>query len=155
MRLMKLSNRFPNPLFAGDLLEEFPDRLRSMFGNGLERAQPVGWIPAMEIEDTKDALFVTAELPGIDPGHVDVSVDDGVLTISGEKRDEHKEGKEDSEYYLFERRFGSFRRAFTLSDKVDVDKISASFDKGVLKVTLPKTEKTKSKGRKITVSSKP
>jgi HSP20 family protein len=85
---------------------------------------------------------------------VDVSVDDGVLTISGEKEEEKKEGEENSQYYLFERRYGSFRRSFTLPSAVDVDKISAEFDNGLLKVTLPKTESVKAKGKKISVSTK-
>jgi HSP20 family protein len=154
VKLMRLSNRFPAPLFAGDFLDDIPDRLRTLFGNGIERGQPMGWMPAMEIEDTKNTLVVTAELPGLNAKDVDISVDDGVLTISGEKQDERKEGTEESQYFLYERRFGSFRRSFTLSDKVDVDKITATFENGVLKITMPKTEKAKPRGKKISVMSK-
>lgn len=147
-------NRLPSPLFSGAFLDELPDRMRLMFGNGMEHGQTVGWMPAMEIAESKDAIVVTAELPGLSAKDVDVSIDDDVLTISGEKQEEKKEGAEDSQFYLLERRYGTFRRSFTLSNAVDADKIVADFDNGVLKVTLPKSEKVKAKGKKISVVAK-
>jgi len=154
MAIIRMTNRLPQSLFSEGLLEDFPDRLRQMFGNPLERGQPVGWMPAMEIIEDKNALVVTAELPGLVAKDVEISIDDGVLTVSGEKQEEKREGAEDSEHYLFERRYGSFRRSFTLPNAVDVDKISAEFENGVLKVTMPKSEKAKAKGKKIDVSAK-
>jgi HSP20 family protein len=154
MAIVRLTNRLPQSLFSDGFLEDFPDRLRNMFGASMERGQPMGWMPAMEIAEDKSALVVTAELPGLDAKDVDISVDDGVLTISGEKHEERKEGTEESEHYLFERRYGSFRRSFTLPTSVDVDKINADFENGVLKVMLPKSEKAKAKGKKIEVHSK-
>jgi HSP20 family protein len=154
MAIIRLTNRLPQSLFSDGFLEDIPDRLRHMFGNSLERGQPVGWMPAMEIIEDKDALVVTAELPGLAAKDVDISVDDGVLTVSGEKHEEKREGTEDSEHYLFERRYGSFRRSFTLPNTVDVDKISAEFENGVLKVAMPKSEKAKAKGKKIEVTAK-
>jgi HSP20 family protein len=151
---MRLSNRFPSPLIASDFFDEVPERLRLMFGNNVERGTPLGWMPAMEIEDNKKAFVLTAELPGLTARDVDISIDDGVLTISGEKQEEKKEGAEDSQFYLFERKYGAFRRSFTLSDGVDADKVNATFDNGVLKVTLPKSDKVRAKGRKIAVTSK-
>jgi HSP20 family protein len=146
-------NRLPSPQFADDFFGDIPERLRLMFGNGMERGQPLGWMPAMEIEDGKKALVVKAELPGMDAANVDVSIDDGVLTISGEKQEEKKEGDE-AKYFLFERNYGAFRRSFALTDEVDTDKVVARFDNGVLTITLPKSEKVKAKGKKITVSTK-
>jgi HSP20 family protein len=154
MALIRLTNRLPQSLFSDGFLDEFPDRLRHMFGNSMERGQPVGWMPAMEIVEDKNALVVTAELPGLDAKDVDISVDDGVLTVSGEKQEEKTEGTEESEHYLFERRYGSFRRSFTLPTSVDVDKITADFENGVLKVMLPKSEKAKAKGKKIDIHAK-
>ena len=153
MALIRFTDRFPSPLFSSAFVDEMPDRMRLMFGNGLER-EAMGWMPAMEVAEDKNAIVVTAELPGMTAKDVDVSVDDDVLTISGEKQDEKKEGKEDSQYYLLERRYGAFRRSFTLSNAVDADKIVADFDNGVLKVTLPKSEKVKAKGKKISVMAK-
>ena len=108
----------------------------------------------MEIVDRKDSLVVTAELPGLSPKDVNVNVADDVLTISGEKSEERKEGDEDSDYYLWERRYGSFNRSFTLPSAVDTDKIMAEFDNGVLTVRLPKSEKSRQKGRQIPVTGK-
>ena len=154
MAIIRMTNRLPQSLFSEGFLEDFPDRLRNVFGTPMERGQPVGWMPAMEIVEDKNTLIVTAELPGLDAKDVDVSVDDGVLTLSGEKQEEKKEGSEDSETYLYERRYGSFRRSFTLPNTVDVDKISAEFDNGLLKVMLPKSDKAKAKGKKIAVAAK-
>lgn len=150
MALIRFADRFPSPLFSSAFLDEMPDRMRLLFGNPMER-EAVGWMPAIEIREDKNAMTVTAELPGLTAKDVDVNVDDGVLTISGEKQEEKKEGAEDSQFYLLERRYGSFRRSFTLSNAVDVERISADFDNGVLKITLPKSEKVKAKGKKIAV----
>ena len=154
MALIRVTNRLPQSLFSEGFMEDFPDRLRTMFGPSMERGQPVGWMPAMEIVEDKNALVVTAELPGLAAKDVDISVDDGVLTVSGEKQEEKREGTEDSEHYLFELRYGSFRRSFTLPNTVDVDKISAEFENGVLKVSMPKSEKARAKGKKIDIQAK-
>jgi HSP20 family molecular chaperone IbpA len=154
MALIRLTNRLPQSLFSDGFLDEIPERLRHMFGSSMERGQPVGWMPAMEIVEDKNALIVTAELPGLAATDVEISVDDGVLTVSGEKHEEKMEGTEESEHYLFERRYGSFRRSFTLPNTVDVEKINAEFDNGVLKVMLPKNDKAKAKGKKIDVHTK-
>ncbi|MEK7402946.1 MAG: Hsp20/alpha crystallin family protein [Gemmatimonadota bacterium] len=141
---------------SNSFLDDLPDRIRQMLEGSLalEPVTAVGWMPAVDIVERPDALVVTAELPGLMAKEVDVSVDDGVLTISGEKEEEKKEGAEDSQYYVFERRYGSFRRSFTLPNAVDVDKISAEFDNGLLTVVLPKTENVKARGKKISVSTR-
>src|SRR5579862_1528997 len=92
--------------------------------------------PAVDISASENAYEVTAEMPGIDEKSVEVRVANGVLTIKGEKQDEKEEKKKD--YYLRERSFGSFERAFQLPEGVDTDKIEANFKKGILTVTLPK-----------------
>ena len=84
--------------------------------------------PAVDISDTEKAYVVTAEMPGIDEKNIEVRVVNGVLTIKGGKQDEKEEKKKD--YYLRERSFGSFERAFQLPDGVDTDKIEANFKKG-------------------------
>ncbi|HEX7937614.1 MAG TPA: Hsp20/alpha crystallin family protein [Gemmatimonadaceae bacterium] len=156
MALIRMTRRAPMAPVSKSFLDDLPDRIRQMLEGSLtlEPAMPVGWMPAVDIVEKPEALFVTAELPGISAKDVDVSVDDGVLTISGEKQEEKKEGAEETQYYLFERRYGSFRRSFTLPNAVDVDKISAEFDNGMLKVTLPKAESVKAKGKKISVSTR-
>jgi HSP20 family protein len=141
---------------SSTFLDDLPDRIRQMLDGSLafDPIQTVGWMPAMEVVEKPQLLVVTAELPGLAAKDVNIAVDDGVLTISGEKVEEKKEGAEDSQYYVFERRYGSFRRSFTLPNSVDVDKISAEFDNGVLKVTMPKSENVKAKGKKISVSTR-
>ena len=111
--------------------------------------EPIGWMPAMDIVETAKELTVTAELPGMDQKDVDVSVENGVLTIRGEKTDERE--KEDKKTYLYERSYGAFQRSFMLPTTVETDKIAAEFEKGVLKVHLPKDGEAKPKGRKIEI----
>lgn len=101
------------------------------------------WVPSVDISETKDKLLVKAELPGLDAKEVSVSISGDLLTIKGEKKKEEEE-KDEHHHYL-ERYYGSFQRSFQLPANIEIDKIQASFDKGVLKVTLPKTEEAKKK----------
>ena len=105
-----------------------------------------------DVSDSADAIEIAAELPGMDEKDVELSLSDGVLTIKGEKKTESEEKKKD--YYCRERRFGSFLRSFRVPDSVDDAKIKASFDKGVLEVTLPKRPEAKSKAKKISIAKK-
>lgn len=95
-----------------------------------------GVTPHIDVRETEKEIVVEAELPGIDEKDVSVTLHDDVLTIKGEKKSERDEMKDS--YHLTERSYGSFQRAFRLADSVDPEKVQASFDKGVLKVTLAK-----------------
>ena len=88
-----------------------------------------------------------AEVPGMDPKDIDISLSDGLLTIKGEKKQEREEKEEN--YHLVERSYGAFTRSIRLPKEVQSDKISASYKNGVLKVTLPKSEEAKKKEIKI------
>jgi HSP20 family protein len=105
--------------------------------------------PAVDIVESDKAYEVTAELPGLEAKEIDVKLVNGSLLIKGEKHEE-KEEKE-KEYYLHERRFGSFERCFDVPDGVDTGKIEASFNKGVLTVTLPKKPEAQKQEKKIEV----
>ena len=105
------------------------------------------WTPAVDIQETETAYVVEADIPGVDPKEIDITVDNGAITISGERVSESKE--ESTGYYRSERVSGSFMRKFTLSDAVDVEGIKATGKNGVLKVNIPKKES--SKPRKISV----
>ncbi|TIP96679.1 MAG: Hsp20/alpha crystallin family protein, partial [Mesorhizobium sp.] len=94
---------------------------------------------------------ITAELPGIDERNVEIKLANRTLTIKGEKTEEKEE--KDNDYYLSERRYGSFQRSFQLPEGVDADKIDASFAKGVLTVKLPKTAEAQKAEKKITVKA--
>jgi HSP20 family protein len=103
------------------------------------------WAPPVDIRETQEELQVIVELPGIRPDDVAVTVENGVLAITGEKRQETQEGKDDAGYHLVERRYGRFERSFTLPRSVQADKVSARFEQGVLTVHLPKAEEAKPK----------
>ena len=103
------------------------------------------WAPVVDIREREDGITVSTELPGLTSDDVKVTVDNGVLSISGEKRREFEEGKEGSNYHLVERQYGRFERSFTLPRSVDADKVTAKFENGVLNVVLPKSEKAKPK----------
>ena len=105
--------------------------------------------PRVDTAETDAAYEVTAELPGVEEKDVKISIENDVLSISGEKKSEREEKKKD--YVLSERSYGSFKRAFTLPDNVDVEKIAAKYEKGVLKVTLPKTTPSPAKHRDIPI----
>ncbi len=101
------------------------------------------WAPSVDISETKDDFVVKAELPGLDAEDVNVSISGDILTIKGEKKKE-TEDKDEHHHYI-ERYAGSFQRVFQLPSDVKGDEIEATFDKGVLKITLPKVEEAKKK----------
>lgn len=105
--------------------------------------------PRIDIHETDDHIELAAELPGVEQDDVDVSVLEGVLTITGEKKStrESNEGAR-----IVERSFGSFKRSFRLNDTIDADNITASFKNGVLLLTLPKVAEQKPEPRKIAVT---
>jgi HSP20 family protein len=107
------------------------------------------WYPSLDITETKNEVVVKAELPGMDPKDIDISLSDGMLTIKGEKKQEREEKEEN--YHLVERSYGSFTRSVALPKEVKHDKISASYKNGVLKIVLPKSEEAKQKEVKIKV----
>lgn len=105
--------------------------------------------PAVDVTETDKAYELTAELPGLSEKDLDLKIANDVLTIKGEKQEEKEEKKKD--YYLSERRCGTFERSFRLPEGVDTDKIEASFKNGVLKVMLPKTPEAQKTAKKIDV----
>ncbi len=113
---------------------------------------PGGVLPVdLDVSEDDKAVLVKADLPGMDKDDVDISIDNGMLTIRGEKKEEREEQERD--YYVAERHYGSFRRSFRLPESVDEDKVSASFKQGVLEVTLPKRPEAQRKAKKIEVKS--
>jgi HSP20 family protein len=124
---------------------DFDDLFRGFVSNG----ELVHFNPAVDIVEEEDRYLIKADLPGMAENEIEVKVHDGVLVLSG-KREETKEEKKEGGFYR-ERRYGSFCRQFTLGSTVDAQKIEASYDKGVLSVSLPKKEETKP--RQIEISS--
>ncbi|MCB8839897.1 Hsp20/alpha crystallin family protein [Aurantimonas sp. VKM B-3413] len=130
------------PLSRGDFDLDFSLPKGMTFGAGT---------PAVDVAEKDGEYEITAELPGLDEKDVEVKVANGALTIKGEKKEEKEERQKD--YYLSERRYGTFVRSFALPKGVDQDKIAARFAKGVLTVTLPKTPEAKAEEKKIEVKA--
>jgi len=96
------------------------------------------WVPSVDIKEDKEAFTIEADIPGVDPKDIDVSMENGVLTIRGERNLEKRE--EDKSYKRVERLYGTFYRRFSLPETADPEKISASGKNGVLQVRIPKRE---------------
>jgi HSP20 family protein len=107
-------------------------------------------MPSVDVTEDDKAITVTAELPGLTEKDVEVTLQDGMLTLKGEKREE----KTDAEAHVTERHYGRFQRSFRLPDGVDEAAITANVDKGVLKVVAPKNPKAAPKGRSIPIGGK-
>jgi HSP20 family protein len=141
--------------FGGELssLRQEMDRLWDRFvgESPLARRITGEWWPTVDVSETKDNFVIKAELPGMDEKDVSVTISGDVLTIKGEKKKEEEE--KDEQHYSVERYYGSFQRSFQLPSSVKADKIEADFEKGILKVTLPKVEEAKKKEVKIKVKT--
>jgi HSP20 family protein len=137
-----LDRQFPNHLgrLYGQMLESrFPrDENRSLFGHEM---------PLVDVIEERERIRLVAELPGVKPGDVRISVESNVLTLQGEKKEEERQ---DDRVYRCERTFGTFERSFTLPATVDANTIVAKFESGLLTVLLPKVEAAKP--RQITVN---
>ena len=159
--LPTLRNRFANPALFESSLEPWSDlrreidrlfdsMLSSPSSSGAQGAQGMqSWMPLMDIEDDDEQLRLSFELPGVNPDDVNVTVENGVLTVSGEKKFERQTGNEQKGAYRVERRYGRFERSLTLPQSVDAEKVTARYDNGVLTLELPKS--AESRKRKIEI----
>jgi HSP20 family protein len=112
-------------------------------GNVLRR-----WMPAMDLVESGEEFVLRADLPGMSEEDVNIEFEDGTLTVSGERKAEHQEEKEG--YHRVERSFGAFSRSLTLPQGIDPEAVTASFDRGVLEIRIPKPEQRKP--RKISIT---
>jgi len=116
-------------------------------GNGVSTS---AWLPSVDVFEDKESLKIVAELPGLKPEDVKITLENSTLTLRGEKKQVAEEKTE--RVHRYERSYGSFERSFSLPNSVDADKVAASFESGVLTITLPKAEKAKP--REIAVAAK-
>jgi len=135
-------------------LMKFPDLMGDVFSRvlgdlGLSPYEEGSWYPPLDIVESPDSVRVQAELPGVKPEEIDISVEGNTLVITGEKKESSEQRERD--YYRMERRYGSFRRYVTLPAEVKADKVEAKYTDGILTITLPKSEQTKA--RHITVKA--
>lgn len=142
---------------ADDLLMPLHQRIDRVFSDFFGTDAPhltgtpwdAGFSPNMDVSETDQQFEVTAELPGLDAKDLDVTLTDGVLTIKGEKKSESKDEDKQRNHYRLERSYGAFRRSLQLPPEADAEQVSASFDKGVLRVTIAKKEEAGQTTRKI------
>jgi len=135
-------------------LSSIQSELNRLFGRtyrveGGDELRAAAWVPPVDVAETQDRFVITAELPGIRSDDVDISVENSVLRIQGERRF-YEEQREDG-FHRIERRFGSFSRSITLPSTADPEGIQVSFDAGVLTIEVPKKEEAKP--RKIRVKA--
>lgn len=139
-------------------LATLQDRVDRLFRDSLGRTQGspfgetfdgAGWAPAVDILEKDNEIVLRADIPGIDPKDVDIEVQNGTLTLKGERKFESDVKEED--YRRVERVYGSFARSFTLPRTVDSDKVEAEYRNGVLQLSLPKRPEAKPKQIKVAV----
>ena len=137
-------------------LEDVSDRLNRMFNrpaldrtSGKETMVVADWVPSVDVSETDGSYQIKAEIPDVKKEDVKVTLEDGVLTIQGERKQE-KEVK-GTRYHRVERSYGRFVRSFTLPDVVDEEKVKAEFKDGILNLELPKSEKAKPKAIEVKV----
>ncbi len=127
-----------------DLKREMDRLWTEFFGReSLPETLNTEWVPALDISETKDTVIVRADVPGINPEDLEITISGNVLTIKGEKKQEKEEKGEN--FYRVERSYGSFVRSVQIPTEIDADKIEASYKNGVLKIILPKKEEAKGK----------
>ena len=126
----------------------------SRFMNGLLEGNgqaTQGWVPTADVWETDDEVVYAFDLPGIPEDHISVELEDGALTITGERVREHE--VEDGKYFRFERRFGTFSRTIGVPQGVTDEGVSAKYDQGVLEVHIRKPEQPKPRKIEVTVGS--
>ncbi|HEX5364946.1 MAG TPA: Hsp20/alpha crystallin family protein [Gallionella sp.] len=138
-------------------LEDVSNRLNQIFGRSLARTEPTqnmlamaDWEPSVDISETDTAYLIKGEIPGVKKEDVKITIQNGMLTIQGERKQEKEEkGKK---FHRVECSYGSFMRSFRLPGDTDESKVEAEFKDGMVSVTLPKSEKAKPKAIEVKVS---
>ena len=136
-------------------LTDFQQEIGRLFGSPLTELARTsslqgGWVPALDLYEDKDNLYVKVELPGMKREEIEVSFQEGNLSVSGERKSEQKQ--EGAEVWRAERFYGRFQRMLTLPMPVASEKIKAQYQDGILNITLPKAEEAKPKPLDVSVS---
>ena len=136
-----------NPTTAYLPREPFLRMFDSFFNADVQGEETRAWMPPVDVQETADAYLFHAELPGLTKDDINITLENNVLRLSGERKLEKDANKEN--YHRVERTYGTFTRSFTLPTQVDADKVQAAFENGILTVTVPKAEQAKP--RKIAI----
>ncbi len=110
------------------------------------------WYPQIDVVEDENAIHVKADMPGLTDKDIEVTIENGVLTIAGERKEERREEDDKKHYILAERCYGSFKRSFSLPEGIKADEVKASFKDGVLNIEIPKSEEVKPKKITVTVN---
>jgi len=139
------------PLLQRGRRDPFDEWFRALwrFPWGAEEVQAADWGPAVELTEENGSYRLTAELPGIRPEDIEITIEDNVLTLKGKKEEETEE--KDRHYHISERRYGEFQRSFLLPRSIATDEVRAEMKDGVLTVTLPKSQEAM--GRRIEIKA--
>jgi HSP20 family protein len=142
---------FGRQLSPWESFEALRRRMDRLFDDFTRRDEEVGssWLPSVDLSENSDSFLIKADVPGMDKKDIKITMQDNVLNISGEKKQEKEE--KDRNYHLIERSYGQFSRSFTLPTKVDSDKIKAEFKNGVLEIVIPKAPEAKAREIEIQV----
>jgi len=134
-----------------DELTTLRNRMDRLWSRMTTEDEPMlaNWSPTSDVVETKDEILIKAELPGIEAKDVDIEIENGVLTLKGDRKAEKE--SEEKGYRRIERSYGSFLRSFTLPPNVEAEKIAANFANGVLEVHMPKKENAKPRSIKVDV----
>ncbi len=163
MSRYQLQRSFTPPFMSGFArdVDQLQESIHRMFDSPyalattrIPRIEALGWVPPVEILEGETEIVMAFELPGLGKDDVKIEIADDVLTVRGEKKAEHVEEGAKKEFFLKERSYGLFERSFSLPPTVNVDKVVAEFEQGVLRITLPKSEAVKPKGREIEIQAK-
>lgn len=128
-----------DPLYS-DMDRVFNEFVRpgALFGRWVGEGLRDAWVPAVDVQETEKAFVFTAELPGLGKDDVEITLEENLLTLTGER--ELNEKEEGDTYHRIERAYGKFSRSFSLPSQVDSSQVEASFDNGLLTVSVPKSE---------------
>lgn len=138
-------------------MEQFHNDVNRLLGTALwpegdnSNIVTSGWTPAVDVKEEQDSFVVTADVPGVDPKNIEVTMENGALTIRGERKYESDSQDEENGYRRIERSYGTFYRRLALPDIADSENISAKGKNGVLEIVIPKSEKAKP--RRIEIKS--
>jgi HSP20 family protein len=134
-------------LFHNDTFPAFDRFVDEFFGGA--QAPAAAWLPPVDIVETPEALELRADMPGLKATDLDIKVENGVLTIRGERKDEHE--NKGATYHTYERRYGTFARSFALPKLIDGENVKAKYLDGVLTLTLPKKPEAKPKAIQVQI----